>query len=315
MKISKEFIIGFVVTASFVILYWGFNYLKGKDIFSNELVYYSIYKDVSGLEKSNPVLVNGLEIGRVRNMSFASSGATDVIVEIVIKTKVDIPVNSVSRIYSSSILGSKAIEIKLGNSNELARPGDTLASQVEESIKDAVSRELQPLKLKAENLMNSIDTVMSMLENLFDKTNRGNIAKSVEHFANSFENLENTTGTLDTLMQGQKTRIERILKNIESISLTLESNQDNFNNILSNLSALSDTLAKARISESLLSASRAMDEFSEIAAGINRGEGSLGMLVKDDSLYIHLQKSARDLDLLLEDIRKNPKKYVKVSVF
>jgi len=303
------------VTASFVILYWGFNYLKGKDIFSNELVYYSIYKDVSGLEKSNPVLVNGLEIGRVRNMSFASSGATDVIVEIVIKTKVDIPVNSVSRIYSSSILGSKAIEIKLGNSNELARPGDTLASQVEESIKDAVSRELQPLKLKAENLMNSIDTVMSMLENLFDKTNRGNIAKSVEHFANSFENLENTTGTLDTLMQGQKTRIERILKNIESISLTLESNQDNFNNILSNLSALSDTLAKARISESLLSASRAMDEFSEIAAGINRGEGSLGMLVKDDSLYIHLQKSARDLDLLLEDIRKNPKKYVKVSVF
>ena len=298
-----------------ILLYWGFNFLKGKDIFSNELVYYSVYKDVTGLEKSNPVLINGLEIGRVRSMNFTSPGAQDVIVEIVIKTPVDIPVNSISRIFSSSILGSKAIEIKLGNSSELVQPGDTLTSQVEESIKDAVNRELQPLKIKAENLMNSIDTVMSMLENLFDKTNQGNIAKSVEHFAHSFENLENTTGTLDTLMQSQKVRIEKILENIESISLSLKSNQDNFDNIMSNFSSLSDTLAKARITETLLSASKAMDEFSEIAAGINRGEGSLGMLVKDDSLYIHLQKSARDLDLLLEDIRKNPKKYVKVSVF
>ncbi len=315
MKISKEFIIGFVVTVALVLLYWGFNFLKGKDIFSNELVYYSIYKDVSGLERSNPVLINGLEVGRVRNMRFTSPGANEVIVEIIIKTPVDIPANSVSRIYSSSILGSKAIEIRLGNSSELAQPGDTLASQTEESIKEAVSRELQPLKLKAENLMNSIDTVMSMLESLFDKTNQGNIAKSVEHFAHSFENLENTTGTLDTLMQSQKKRIEKILENIESISNSLAANQDNFNNIMSNFSDLSDTLAKMQVTETLASANKAMNEFSEIAAGINRGEGSLGMLVKDDSLYIHLQKSARDLDLLLEDIRKNPKKYVKVSVF
>ncbi len=298
-----------------ILFFWGFNFLKGKDIFSHEQVYYSVYQNVNGLEKSNPVLVNGLTIGRVRSMNFTSSGATDIIVEIVIKIQVDIPANSVSRIYSSSILGSKAIEIKLGNSNELAQPGDTLTSQVEESIKDVVSRELQPLKLKAENLMNSIDSVMSMLESLFNKTNRGNLGKSVEHIANSFENLENTTATLDTLMRDQKNRIAQILENIESISLSLSANQDNFSNIMSNLSTLSDTLAKVRITETLASANRAMNEFSAIAAGINRGEGTLGMLVKDDSLYIHLQKSARDLDLLLEDIRKNPKKYVKVSVF
>ena len=315
MKISKEFIIGFVVTVTLILFYWGFNFLKGKDIFSNELVYYSVYKDVSGLEKSNPVLINGLEVGRVRSMQFVSPDARDVVVEIVIKTPVDIPSNSVSRIFSSSILGSKAIEIVLGNSNELAQPGDTLTSKIEESIKEAVNRELRPLKIKAENLMNSIDTVMSMLENMFDKTNQGNIAKSVEHFAHSFENLENTTGTLDDLMQTQKVRIEEILGNIESITATLSANQDNFNNILSNLSNLSDTLARAKITETLVSASKVMNEFSEIAAGINRGEGSLGMLVKDDSLYIHLQKSAHDLDLLLEDIRQNPKKYVKVSVF
>ncbi len=303
------------MTVALILLYWGFNFLKGKDIFSNEIIYYSIYKDVTGLEKSNPVLINGLEIGRVRDMRFTSPGATDVIVEILIKTPVDIPVNSISRIYSSSILGSKAIEIKLGNSNELAQPGDTLISQTEESIKEAVSRELQPLKLKAENLMNSIDTVMTMLESLFDKTNRGNFGKSVEHIANSFENLENTTASLDTLMNSQKVRIAEILENIESISLSLRANQDNFNNIMSNFSDLSDTLAKMQVTETLASANKAMNEFSEIAAGINNGEGSLGMLVKDDSLYIHLQKSARDLNLLLEDIRKNPKKYVKVSVF
>jgi len=248
-------------------------------------------------------------------MYFGAGGDATVVIELIIKNPIPIPVNSAARIYSSDLLGSKAVEIKLGTSGEYAQPGDTLLSEVEVSIKEEVNRQLQPIKSKAEDLMQSIDTVLTMLQRLFGGANTDNIAKSVEHIANSFENLESTTSTLDTLISGQKSRMERILENIESITLNLKNNQDNFNNIIDNFSSLSDTLASARVSETLQGVNNAMNEITAITNRINRGEGSIGMLVNNDSLYIELEKSARELNLLLEDIRQNPKKYVKFSLF
>ena len=316
MKFSKEFIIGVVVIIALALLYWGFNFLKGEDIFSKERVFIAVYNDVGGLEKMNPVSINGLVVGQVRDMYFFGAGGdAKVVIELIITNSISIPINSYARIYSSDLLGSKAVEIKLGTSGEYAKPGDTLLSEVEASIKDEVNRQLQPIKSKAEDLMQSIDTVLTMLQRLFGGANTDNVAKSIEHIASSFENLESTTSTLDTIISGQKSRMEKILVNIESITFNLKNNRDNFNNIIANFSSLSDTLASARVSETLQSVNNAMNEITVITNQINRGEGSLGMLVNNDSLYIELEKSARDLNLLIEDIRKNPKKYVKVSLF
>jgi len=116
-------------------------------------------------------------------------------------------------------------------------------------------------------------------------------------------------------MSGQKTRLERILSNIESITLTLKSNEDNLNSIFTNLAAVSDTLANAHIAETISNVNRVMSEIGGITEKINKGEGSLGMLVNNDSLYIELEKTTRELNLLIEDIRLNPKKYLKFSVF
>ena len=314
MKLSKEFKIGLIVTVSLALLYWGFNFLKGEDIFSNDRVFYAVYQDVGGLEKANPVLINGLNVGQVRNMYFNSENNSMVIVELVIKNPIPIPKNSIAKI-SSDLLGSKAVDITLGSGIEYAQSGDTLIAKLAMSIKDEVTRQFQPLKNKAEDLMQSIDSVLTMLQGMFSSKNTDNFAKSVEHFANSFENLESTTRTLDTLMLSQKNRLERILENIESITYNLKSNGDNFNNIIANMSSLSDTLAQANISETLANANNVMNEVALIMAKINNGEGSLGMLVNDDSLYIELEKSSRELNLLLEDIRLNPKKYLKFSVF
>lgn len=315
MKISKEFIIGAVVVIALALLYWGFNFLKGEDVFSKERIFFAVYKDVGGLEKMNPVSINGLAVGQVKDMYFGAGGDATVVIELIIKNPIPIPVNSTAKIYSSDLLGSKAVEIKLGTSGEYAQPGDTLLSEVEISLKEEVNRQLQPIKSKAEDLMQSIDTVLTLFQRLFGGANTDNVAKSVEHIANSFENLESTTSTLDTLISGQKSRMEKILENIESITFNLKNNQDNFNNIIANFSSLSDTLASARVSETLQSVNNAMNEITAITNRINRGEGSIGMLVNNDSLYIELEKSARDLNLLLEDIRKNPKKYVRFSLF
>ena len=315
MKLSKEFKIGFIVIISLALLYWGFNFLKGEDVFSNERVFMALYKDVGGLDKANPVTVNGLTVGHVRNMNFSKDGKANVVVELIINNSIEIPKNSIARIASSDLLGSKTVEIILGTSSEYAESGDTLIADIEVSIKEEVSRQLKPLKNKAEGLLVSIDTVITMLNNLFSKTNTDNISRSVAHIAGSFENLEKTTGTLDDLMTEEKNRVERILINVESITLNLKNNEERLNNIFANLSTLSDTLAKAQVAETIKKVYSTMNELSAITKKINSGEGSLGMLVNNDSLYIEVEKSSRELNLLLEDIRLNPKRYVKFSVF
>lgn len=315
MKLSKEFKIGIVVIISLALLYWGFNFLKGEDIFSNERVFIAVYKDVAGLDKANPVTINGLTVGHVRNMSFSNDGQANVVIELTVNNSIPIPENSIARIASSDLLGSKTVEIVLGDSPVFANSGDTLISEIEISIKEEVSRQLKPLKNKAEGLLISIDTVITMLNNLFSKTNTENISRSVAHIAGSFENLEHTTSTLDNLMTEEKSRLERILENVESITLNLKNNENKLNNIFSNFSAISDTLAKANISETFQKINTTLGEFSAISKKINAGEGSLGMLINNDSLYIGLEKSSEELNLLLEDIRLNPKRYVKFSVF
>lgn len=315
MKISKEIKIGIVVIVSLALLYWGFNFLKGEDIFSKERVFFAVYKDVAGLAKANPVKINGLVVGQVRDMYFSKDGKANIIIELIVKNQIEIPENSVALIASSDLLGSKTVDIVLGNSSKYAETGDTLLSEVETSIKEEVSRQLMPLKNKAETLFVSIDSVITVLTDLFSQTNTENISKSVAHIAGSFENLERTTGTLDELMTEEKTRLERILMNVESISLNLKNNEDKMNNIFANLSSVSDSLAKIRFAETMNNVNTTMHELSMVSKKINSGEGSLGMLVNDDSLYLELEKSSRDLNLLLEDIRQNPKKYLKFSVF
>lgn len=315
MKLNKEFKIGLIVTVTLALLYWGFNFLKGKDVFSSERIFIAVYEDVSGLQRANPITINGLNVGQVRDMYFSGKGTSQVVIELVVKDDIDIPKDSKAKIFSSDLLGSKGVEIVFGLSKELAKSGDTLISETESSLKEEVDRQLKPLKLKAESIMSSIDSVMSLFQSMFTNSNTDNIAKSIEHIANSFENLENTTGTLDTLLSHQKSRLERILENIESITLNLKNNDEGISNIISNFSSLSDTLAKVKFAETMININHTMEHMNMITTKINEGQGSLGMLVNDDSLYIELQKSSRALNLLLEDIRLNPKKYVKVSVF
>lgn len=315
MRIKKEFIIGAIVTISLALLYWGVNFLKGESIFSNERVFIAVYDDVAGLEKANPITINGLQVGQVRNMYFTTDGSANVVLELIIRNTVDIPANSTAKIISSDLLGSKAVELNLGNSQEFAQSGDTLISELEVSIKEEVNRQLRPLKTKAEDLMSQIDTVLTMLQGLVSDDNTDNFSKSVKHIANSFENLESTTSTLDTLMSGQKNRLENILANIESITYNLKQNEENINNIMANFSSLSDSLAKIEFAKTMANVDKAMKDMASISDKINRGEGSMGMLVNNDTLYMELEKSSRELNLLLEDIRLNPKKYVRFSVF
>ncbi|MDT8392739.1 MAG: MlaD family protein [Bacteroidales bacterium] len=315
MKIKKEIIIGIVFIAALGLFIWGFNFLKGFNLFKDQRVFYAVYEGVSGLSRSNPVSVNGLKVGQVSDIYFEPTYSGNIIVEITIETGIPIPKNSIARIYSSDLMGSKAINLILGDDSLIVESGDTLLTEVEASLKEAVNQQIQPLKLKAEELILSIDSVVTVIKEIFNEKAKENLTNSLASIQQTFENLENASYNLDTLVAGQKTRLAQIMVNLESITTNLDENEENINNILANFSTLSDSLARARIPQTFDNINRVAEDVAGIVDRINSGEGSLGLLVNDDELYKDLQETSEQLHLLLEDIRVNPKRYVRFSLF
>lgn len=314
MKISKEFKVGFVFIAAVGIFIWGFNLLKGTDILSSKRFLYGVYERVDGLENDNKVLINGLNIGKVNRLDFIP-GTDQILVELYIHNDVKIPDNSVAMIKGTDLLGSKAIEIILGDSPEYTDNYDTLTAQLEQSLMSQVNEQVEPLKRKALALISSIDSTMTDIQSVFDENTRNNLSNSIENIKNTLANAADATSRLDTILTEGQPRIRVIMENLESISTNLEENNENITNILTNFSALSDSLGSADIPQTIRSANRAINKFAAISDKINSGEGTLGQLVNNDSLYIELENSTSALKELLEDIQNNPKKYVKFSLF
>lgn len=315
MKIAREVKVGFLFLASLALLIWGYNYLKGKNIFSNERVFYAIYNEIDGLTKSNNISIHGLKIGQVKDVYFDQSHTGEIIVELAVSNDYPIPRNSVARIFSSGLMGSKEISIILGDASELAQNGDTLFGSIEGSLKDEVNRQVLPLKRKAEELMGSIDSMVTIFQTIFNSSARANLASSFENIEKTFYNLQHSSSKLDTLIAYESNRLSLIIEHIESISDNLDNNEANISNILSNFSSLSDSLAKADVGGTFINVNRSMTDLQKILEKINNGEGTIGKLLQNDSLYFHLEKSAADLNRLLEDIKLHPKRYVKFSIF
>lgn len=315
MKISKEFTIGILFILATIILIWGFNFLKNTELFSKEKVLYAVYKNVDGLEPSGPIFISGVKVGQVSKVYFDPSMNGDIIVQLKFTESFPIPANSTSRIFSVDLMGSKAINIILGDALELAEAGDTLHTEVEASLKDAVNAQIAPLKLKAEELLSSIDTMVVAIQGIFTKDVKDDLSASIRSIRHTMSNLENTTQNLDTLIYTQSGRLSSIIYNIDMITQNLKNNSQEINRVLDNMATISDTIAQANIAGIARNLDRTITTLSEVLAKLDRGEGTLGMLINDDQLYKELEKSALELNRLIEDIRLNPKRYVRVSVF
>ena len=315
MKIRKEIKVGLVFVVATAILIWGLMFLKGLELLKTSRTFFAIYDQVNGLVAANPVSIKGLKVGQVKKLYFDQKNPKNIIVELYILGDYPIAINSSARIFSSSLLGSPEVEIIPGNSTRMAKSGDTLLSLTEATLGQEVNRQLLPLKTKAENLISSIDTIATIVQQVLNKNTRDNLVEAIEHVKQTLSNIAHTTQNLDTLMGMQRHNLSRIITNVESISSNLQQNNEKITNILTNFSNLSDSLAKARIPYTISQVNKAISDLDLALQKINKGEGSVGQLLNNDQLYKEVEKAARDLNLLLEDIKANPSKYVKVSVF
>jgi phospholipid/cholesterol/gamma-HCH transport system substrate-binding protein len=316
MKLSKEFKIGLVAIVGLVVLYAGINYLKGIVVFSNQRVYYAVYPRVDGLQKSNPVIINGYVVGQVKKVTLLTDTLHSLLVEILIsEDNLDIPSDSWARISSGGLLGTKEIELILGTSTQLAVPGDTLKNSIEVGLMESVNKEILPLKMKTEELISDIDSIITIFQVVLNENTRKNLEDSFTSIRLAIQSLEKTAFRLDTLVMEEKHKLGLILDNVASITHNLEHNNNEITNIIHNFSSISDSLAQSNFKEAIFNASEAMNDVSAITTKINNGEGSLGLLINNDSLYNNLTNASDQLDRLLEDFRLHPDRYVHVSVF
>lgn len=315
MKIKKEIKLGILFITAILLTIWGINYLKGKDIFTRQVVFYAVYDEVSGLLASNPVTVSGVKIGQVDRIRFMPDGSGRVLIRAVVDQQIKIPVNSSAYITSSDIFGYKEIQIGLGDNRNYIKSGDTLTGVFKPSFAEALARQMEPMQDQAQSFVEKLDSIITSVNSILSPDNRLIINESIQSLQQSVHSIENTARVIDQTVEDESERLSQIFKMAESIISNIENNNESIDRIIKNFEGISGTLASAEVSNTITNAAEALESLNKIVQKIERGEGSAGLLLNDDELYQKLQGSSEQLELLLEDIKNNPQRYFNISVF
>jgi phospholipid/cholesterol/gamma-HCH transport system substrate-binding protein len=293
--------VGLVVVVSLALFYYGYNYLKGSKLFKSGYYIYAQYSNINGLGLDDPVMIRGFRVGKVSNTKLASQSGQILVEFHILDDELEIPNNSQAVIISSGLLGGKEINIEFGDSPNYMQPGDTITSGMEGDFLSSLSSSLEPFEQSAMDAVTSIDSVMILLQDVLDAKNRKAIDEGLEDLSETFQKLNNTSSELEEFITKEKTRLSIIITNLEQMS--------------KNLNQFSDTLSDLELKKTMNEANVALAKVNTILSKIDSGEGSLGQLVNNDTLYQNLEDASKSLDKLLLDIEENPKRYVHFSVF
>ncbi|HKJ44061.1 MAG TPA: MlaD family protein [Sunxiuqinia sp.] len=313
MKLSRYTKLGLLIVFTFAVFIWGMNYLKGIDFFKENTLYNVVYQRIDGLLESSAVTMNGYQVGQVKTIHFSDKNDGSLVVTFSLQGDFKIPRGTVARIVSSDLMGTKSIKLQIVPSNSYYQSGDTIPGSVEDDLKEQVSMQVLPLKNKAEQLLASLDSAITVVTYVFNDETRKNLSESFAHINQTILNLETTSKDFKELLQSEKVNIDSILTNVNKLSGTMADNSDEFTNVMGNLSSISDSLASANLGQLVESLSASSSEIKGILTKLNEGQGSAGKLLNDDELYANLTDMSQSLDFLLKDIRTNPKRYLHFS--
>lgn len=304
---KTEIKVGLVGLGILILLFFGIKFLKGIDIFNKEVSYHVLYKDVSGMHESNYIYLNGMKVGYIKDIKAMDNRAENFLVTISISSKVNMTKDSKIVLFNADMLGSKALRLELGH-GELLHKGDTITGEIEIGMLDKLGTAITPM---AENL----DSILSATKSILNQQNRDNIQRTLANLESTSRKLNDISQQFDGLIDSEKKKIKNIIANTESITANLKDNNERLSNIISRIDQITDTVAQANIGSTLSETSRTIERLNKVLGIIENGKGNLGLLINDEGLYRSLNESARKLDALIEDIKANPKKYVKISVF
>ncbi len=303
MKVSKEVKVGLLALVSGVILYLGFNFLKGSDFFSPNNNYYVVYDNIGGLTESNTVMLNGWAVGRVKKIELLQDQGNKLRVTLDINKDVILTDSTAAVLASSSVLGGKAISLTIGNGKRVLQDEDTLIAATEKNLSEMINEKITPI---TEN----VDTALVNLNVLIKKFQAmsGNIDATLV-------NLRATSSTLNSTLAQNQRAIQGIASNLHTLSASMNDPQTGVRPLLGKFNSFADTLSQMQLAQTVERTNRSIDNLNQMLTQINQGQGSLGKLTKNDSLYNNLNQFAANLDALVVDLKANPKRYVSISVF
>lgn len=314
LKLSNETKVGVLTVLGITLLVLGFNLLKGKSLFSHNKTIYAVYQQVNGLQPANAVQVNGLVVGNVANLEVMDKDASRILVAITITKKIEIPRNSVARI-SSDLLGTKTVQLDLGNASEYLKSGDTIYAAVDGSMTDALKEQLNPLVKKLEGTLSNIDSVLMSVNAILDTTAKGNLQDAIRNLNTTMRNFTHTSASLNGMLDPNTGNIQKTFNNLAAVTGNLKDNNAKITGILDNAQKATDALAKGNIDSTLFLLKQTASNLNATISKLNTTDGTAGMLLNDKKVYNNLQYSLGNLNKLLEDLRVNPKRYVHFSLF
>ena len=312
---SREFKAGVVVVLAAAILYWGISFLKGSDLFEHGTEVYAVYDNTEGITKSQNVTLNGFSVGKVSDVYFHPNHSGKIVVKMNITTDYPITANSLAEIRSADLLGAKEIALVLEKGSVLIESGDTLRAAIEASLSESINKEVLPVKVKAEKLLASLDSTVNILTGFLGGEMQEEFRTSFDNVNRSISNLGTITDELSLYMSENREALGSATQNLERLTSMLNENRDELDRVFNNLANISDTLARANAGEAMRSLSKTATRLDAITSNIEAGEGTLGKLVANDSLYNEINHAILSLDKLLEDIKERPGRYVEISIF
>ncbi|MCH5687463.1 MlaD family protein [Niabella sp. W65] len=307
MKISNEVKVGVLALVAIALLIIGFRFLKAKDIFNRTPKIYAIFKSVGGLEKSNFVKINGLTVGTVYSMEPADENVTAVKVVLSITEDVHIPSNSVAYI-EGSLLGSSNIVIERGNSTTLMEDGGRIATKEEAGLLGNLSSEAKPLMTKIKTVADSVTLLLSNFNHILN-------AGTQRDVQNAIANLNYSTASLNALLNGVNKPLAATLDNVSAITGNLKNQNEAIEGILVNANTFTGNLKQLQFQRTIDSLNGTIADLRSAINNITSPNGSLGALTSDRQLYNKMNDVLLSMEILLDDVRVHPKRYVNISVF
>lgn len=279
----------------------GYSYLKANPIFDDSKVFHAVYDHVGGLQTGTQVSINGFTVGKVNDIRFRDASGK-LLVTFTVDKNFDFSQNSIAELYDTGIIGGKGIQIiPVFDGAGPAQSGDTLQARIRPGITELVQQKLTPLQLKVESAVSHADSILINFNQVLDTATQTNLQQSIVGLNQLIRSLQSTTNRLDGFLRDNQQELDSAVGNIGEIT--------------ANFATLSDSLSQAGLSRTVRNLENTITSLDALLQRMEQGEGTMGRLLKDDSLYENLAEASRELDLLLQDFRLNPKRYVNVSVF
>jgi phospholipid/cholesterol/gamma-HCH transport system substrate-binding protein len=301
LKRSKEIKAALFVLLGIFLFLIGFNFLNGTSLFKSENTLYAVYDQVEGLQSGTKVTVNGLTIGKVSSINFLPK--TDkILVSFTVRNDLQFSKNSVAELYEAGLIGGKSIAIiPVYDQETFLASGDTLQSRIKPGLTDVVGSEIAPLQKKLDTVLSDADTLIGALNTILDDQAQSGLNEAFANLSTTVTNLNTISSDLSNILSSQGKNINTTLENLAETS--------------DNLNQITDSLSRANLKGVITKFESTATNLNLVLSSINRGEGSLGKLIKGDALYNNLEASTKEVELLIKDLKEHPKRYVHFSLF